>query len=82
MGGGESHKGVWNTWWDERGFDEAGALDYFRRWGVHDAWLAWAGHAVWPAIDWEDDAAAARRMEVAGIGRYDDWEKAFNMDPL
>jgi hypothetical protein len=43
MGDGESHKDVWFTWWDERRFDEPGALDYFRRWGVHDAWLAWAG---------------------------------------
>jgi len=63
---------VWYTWWRERGFDEVGALDYFRRWGVDDAWFAWVRHAVWPALDRENDEAAVRKLEAARIiGRYD-----------
>ena len=81
MGGGEWHIMVWDHWWKSLALDEDAALNYFRRWGLDAAWLAWAGHVVWPSVDEFDDDAVVKKLEGAGIGRYDDWAAAFNADP-
>jgi len=77
MGGGEGHKILWWTWWEEQRFPEEQKIAYFRRWPPPHCWLAFLIQAVWDVDTFEEKDNLGpyfERTTALGFGSQQDYK--------